>query len=121
VPILAVITALIITVPFMIVTRGGGDIGKGLNVAGTAYTSLLEGSVGLALNPVLQADDVSAVLSFVEGEASRGNPVNFSQLRLLAQRSENLVLIGPETVRFYNEIVNQYYETDTLPDERTFN
>lgn len=121
VPILAVITALIITIPFMVVTRGQGDIGKGLNVAGTAYTSLLEGSIGLAINPVLKSDDVAAVLDFVEGEAARGNPVNFSQLRLLAQRSENLVLVGPENIRFYNTIVEQYYETDALPDERAFN
>ena len=38
VPILAVLTALIITVPFMIVTGGQGDFGRGLNIAGTAYT-----------------------------------------------------------------------------------
>ena len=50
VPILAVVTALLITIPFMIVTGGGGDVGKGLNIAGTAYSALIEGSLGVVVN-----------------------------------------------------------------------
>ncbi|MCL4254046.1 MAG: hypothetical protein KJ043_09735, partial [Anaerolineae bacterium] len=49
VPILAVITALIFAVPFIILIRSGGDINRGLNVAGLAYSGLIEGSVGLAI------------------------------------------------------------------------
>ena len=63
VPILAVITALLITVPFMIATGGGGDIGKGLNIAGTAYSALIEGSLGLAINGRVSRSDLDQFLA----------------------------------------------------------
>ena len=65
VPLLAVITAFIIGVPFMILTGGKGDIAAGLRVSGAAYSALIEGSVGLAINPLLTADDVALVQALV--------------------------------------------------------
>ncbi len=61
VPILAVLTALIITVPFMIVTGGQGDFGRGLNIAGTAYSALIEGSLGFVVNDMLSPDNLAQV------------------------------------------------------------
>ncbi len=61
VPVLAVLTALIITVPFMIVTGGQGDFGRGLNIAGTAYSALVEGSLGLVVNDMLSPDNLAQV------------------------------------------------------------
>ena len=56
VPILAVITAIIVTIPLMIVTGGRGDVGKGLNIAGTAWSALFKGRWA-GINDVVSADD----------------------------------------------------------------
>ncbi|MBK8020206.1 MAG: hypothetical protein IPK19_01985 [Chloroflexi bacterium] len=50
VPLLAVLSAMVLTVPFMILTGGSGDVARGLNIAGTAYAALIEGSIGLVIN-----------------------------------------------------------------------
>ena len=65
VPLLAVVTALIISALFMIfirlVTTGRVDIGRELNTAGTAYSALIEGSTGLVINNTLNAGDLVPV------------------------------------------------------------
>jgi len=58
VPIFAVITALIVTVPLMMVAGTGGGLVGGLQVAGRAYAGMLEGSLGLAFNDLFSRDDV---------------------------------------------------------------
>lgn len=73
VPLFAVVTALIISMIFMIViafvTTGSVDVGKELNITGTAYSALLEGSVGLVVNQVLTVDDLTAARAFLaQGE-----------------------------------------------------
>ncbi|MBI5666797.1 MAG: ABC transporter permease [Chloroflexi bacterium] len=69
VPLLAVVTALIISMLFMIgiafITTGSVDIGHELNVTGTAYSALLEGSVGLVVNNVLTPDDLKQAQAFI--------------------------------------------------------
>lgn len=108
VPLLAVITALIVTIPFMIFTRAEGDVGEGLRVAGVAYSSLLEGAVGLSINPLLSEDDVAFGLDYVEQQnAVDGDtePLRFNELQILAQRAEELVEIGQSNVREYADVI----------------
>lgn len=92
VPILAVLTALIITIPFMMVTGGRGDFGRGLNIAGTAYSALIEGSTGLALNDRVSEDDFSLIAQL----ASTGDGMTQRELRGLANNLSALNQVGVE-------------------------
>ncbi len=126
VPVLAVLTALITTIPLMILTGGEGDVGRGLRLAGTAYSSLLEGSLGVAFNPMLDEDDVAAalLLAEAESESSEGealnSPITRPDLLRLSSRAEIIVLEGEGTVRNYGDTINTYLGTDALPDEESF-
>lgn len=125
VPILAVATALIITVPFMILTGAEGNVGAGLRLAGTAYGALLEGSMGVAINPVLKADDTELAVQLAENwigaQESLGveNPQPLTQRDLLrlSGRAEVLVSVGTENVRRYGEFLATF---DALPDAEAF-
>lgn len=115
VPVLAVVTALIVTVPLMVVTGGQGDIARGLQLAGTAYASLLEGSLGVALNPLLDEDDVAGALLLAETE-----DITRPDLLRLSSRAEIIVETGPATLRGYDEVIQRYLGTEALPDEAAF-
>src|ERR1051326_4721606 len=80
VPILAVVTALLITIPFMILTGGGGDVGKGLNIAGTAYSALLEGSLGVVINKQVTRADLDQFLALAQAQ-----PMKQADLRKLSR------------------------------------
>ncbi len=125
VPILAVATALIITVPFMIFTGAEGNVGAGLRLAGTAYSALLEGSMGIAINPVLKADNTALAVQLAENWISAqeslgtANPQPLTQRDLLrlSGRAEVLVSVGTENVRRYGEFLATF---DALPDSESF-
>lgn len=109
VPIFAVITALIFAVPFIILTRSGGDIGRGLNVAGLAYSGLIEGSVGIAINPAMTPNDVSMALDFIKRlEAVDGQPLAFNILRQISERTSATAQIGVDTLRRYGSVLETY-------------
>lgn len=93
-PILAVLTALLVTVVFMVVTGGRGDVGRGLNIAGTAYSALLEGSVGLAINDVVSRDDFAGLLALANNE-----PVSQGDLRTLGRDTTQLNTFGVENAQ----------------------
>lgn len=118
VPILAVITALIFAVPFIILIRSGGDIGKGLNVAGLAYAGLIEGSVGIAVNPVMTDDDVSMALDFIKQlEATEGQALTFNVLRQISERTTALARLGVDTVRRYATVLDKYSAVPALSED----
>src|ERR1051325_9940353 len=62
VPLFAVITALIVSMLFILITellvQGHVDVGQVLNTTGTAYNGLLEGSLGITLSNTLHPQDV---------------------------------------------------------------
>jgi simple sugar transport system permease protein len=64
VPLLAVITAFLAGIPLMIITGGDGDVGRGLRVAGSAYSALIEGAAGLAINDVVDPEDVRFIRQY---------------------------------------------------------
>jgi simple sugar transport system permease protein len=69
VPVMALVTALIIGMLFMMlltfIRTGSVDIGAELNKTGTAYSALLEGSVGVVINNVLTADGFTEARQFL--------------------------------------------------------
>ncbi len=100
VPILAVLTALIITIPFMIATGARGDFSRGLGIVGTAYSALIEGSIGIAINDQLDRGDLDQVLPFADSAdlSERG-------LRRLAQSAAAYATLGTNTAERYADIL----------------
>jgi len=125
VPILAVITALIITVPFMIATGAEGDFGRGLNIAGTAYSALIEGSIGVAVNDIASHDDFDQLLALSRAE---GGDLTRTELRQLARGADRLVALGADNVEQYAVLLALFPDVseddltalaESLPDIRT--
>ncbi|PJF27552.1 MAG: hypothetical protein CUN53_03585, partial [Phototrophicales bacterium] len=106
-PILAVLTALLVTVVFMVVTGGRGDVGRGLNIAGTAYSALLEGSVGLAINDVVSRDDFAGLLALANNE-----PIAQSDLRVLGRDTANLTSFGVENTQRFAPVLAPFANLD---------
>jgi len=98
VPVFAVITALIMGIPFMIATGAQGDLGRGVNIAGTAYSALIEGATGLVINDIASRDDFDQLLALSRAE---GGDLTRGDLRSLAQGAERVVSLDAENVRRY--------------------
>lgn len=111
-PVLAVITALLITIPFMIVTGGRGDVQRGLQIAGTAYSALLEGSLGLVINDIVSLDDLDQVLALANFEANLNGALTSAELRLLSRAVADVAAIGPANVRRYAETLALFSALD---------
>lgn len=116
VPVLAVITALLITIPFMILTGGRGDIARGLNIAGTAYAALLEGSLGIVVNDQLSEDDLT--LFYTVTAAYAGESLTQGELRQLDRAMSDLSQIDQATVLNYALLFGAFPDADgeTLTD-----
>lgn len=110
VPVLAVLTALIATVPFMVATGARGDLGRGLNIAMTAYSAFIEGSLGIVINNLLTADDVIQARTLAETQA-----LDRGELRQLSGRVNTLVTVGADQVRSMAETIGRY--TDQIDYE----
>jgi general nucleoside transport system permease protein len=121
VPVLAVITALIVTIPLMVITQGGGDIGQGLRTAAQAYGGLLEGSVGLTVNDTLSPGDLAFALDYVErANEEFDERITAQDINILSQRAEELAEIGREDITFYASVIDTYLGTEALPDAAAF-
>lgn len=107
VPLMAVITALIITVPFMVLTGGRGDIARGFSIAGKAYAGMLEGSLGLALNDQVDASNLALALQFAEA-----SPLPLNRAGRIARQIESIGTLGLENVIRYGEVVNALDDLD---------
>ncbi len=109
VPILAVITSLLIGVPFMVLTTSRGDIGRGLRTAGIAYSALLEGSIGITYTDAVSSDDFNLVRTLIAVE-----PLTSREVRTLSRSLTDLEGIGVDSVRRYADVLSRY---STLSDE----
>lgn len=107
VPVLAVLTALIITVPFMFMTGAQGDFGRGLNIAGTAYSALLEGSTGLAVNDIVSRDNLDQVLALAQG-----GDLSRTELRSLARDITSLDALGADAARRFAQALPAFADLD---------
>ncbi len=104
VPVFAVITALLIGIPFVIFTSGRGNISEGLNIAIQGYNALLEGSLGIAVNPLVSTDDLQLARQLVAANPDL-TPEN---LRPLQIASGQIAVLGADTIRRYDEVVTRY-------------
>ncbi len=100
VPLLAIITAFLIGIPFMIVTGGRGDIGRGLTIAGQAYSALIEGSTGLVINDQVSPDDLQ-----LAAQLAATRPLTTSDLTGLSRAITGVAENGIENVRRYGAVI----------------
>jgi simple sugar transport system permease protein len=112
VPILAVITALIVTVPFMVITGGKGDIQRGLQIAGTAYSALIEGSLGLVINDIVSPDDFHQVFALAAALEANGDTLERGDLRRLGQGIALVNEIGVDQARRFGEVLALFPDDD---------
>lgn len=102
VPLLAVVTAIIATIPLMIVTGGRGNVERGLNIAGTAWSALIEGSLGVVINDVVSTDDFYLLNQIAaadpEGMFDQGD------LRRYSRAAADLVAVGSENAALYQQL-----------------
>jgi simple sugar transport system permease protein len=115
VPILAVLTALIMTLPVLFISSTvrkvmSGDtvevrreLGTALNTAGTTYSALIEGSLGVAINDLASPDDFSLMQSFVQSQN-----LNSGALRRLATDLSTLSQADPDAVRRYGDLLKRF-------------
>ena len=110
VPAFAVITALIATIPLMIFAQGEGDVVAGLNIARTAYSALVEGSLGIAVGRTVDADDVTVLLQLAEEAAADENRERITQRDLLglSRLSDLMVEVGRENVLRFEALLREY-------------
>jgi len=103
VPFLAVLSALILTIPFMVLTGGKGDLGRGFNIALTAYSAAIEGSVGIAINQMLQPSDVAIVTQYADAQ-----DLTQRELRGLARSVTDLTSTGAANVERYAITIDKF-------------
>jgi simple sugar transport system permease protein len=108
VPVLAVLSALLLTVPFMIITGGRGDFGRGLQIAGTAYSALIEGALGLAVNDQVSPDDFAQLDRFTQS----GDALQSQELRIFARNLNDLASITPARALAFGEAAARLPDLD---------
>ncbi|MGB1285790.1 MAG: ABC transporter permease [Aggregatilineales bacterium] len=110
VPVFAVLTALLAGIPLMIITGGEGNIIKGLEVSGIAYSALIEGSTGIVVNDVADETDLALLRQLAAIETLEAN-----RLSRQARPFEKVADIGVENIPIYLDFLAQY--PDVTPDD----
>lgn len=110
VPVLAVITALIVSMLFMMLTKlattGKLDIGGQLNTTGTAYSALVEGSVGFVINSVLTAEKLNLAKTYIGDTETTARQANLD-----ARTAGDVASTGMDTARRYGEVLARFTDT----------
>lgn len=114
VPVFAVITALLLSMLFIMLTalvsKGRIDIGAEINKAGTAFNGLIEGSLGFTISDTLDESRLSLAKAFV-GDKEMGT----RQLTVAARNADDISTQGMDTVLGYAALLKQY---ESLTDEQ---
>jgi len=107
VPLFAVITALIVSMLFILITellvQGHVDVGQVLNTTGTAYNGLLEGSVGITLSSTLHPEDLNLAKQY-----AAANDFTPRKLTIAARVVDEITEIGPANAMRYSDVLKKY-------------
>ncbi|MBI1277264.1 MAG: hypothetical protein GC179_03955 [Anaerolineaceae bacterium] len=108
VPLFAVITALIVSMLFILITellvQGHVDVGQVLNTTGTAYNGLLEGSVGVTLSNTLHSDDLNLAKQYI----AASDKLTSRQLTIAARVIDETAAAGVTNVTRYAQILDRH-------------
>ncbi|MBA3870603.1 MAG: ABC transporter permease [Anaerolineae bacterium] len=104
VPLFAVITALIVSMLFILITellvQGHVDVGQVLNTTGTAYNGLLEGSLGVTISNTLHAEDVTLAKQYASA-----NKLAPRQLTIAARVLDEITTVGFDNAVRYGQVL----------------
>ncbi len=113
VPLFAVITALVISMLFILITellvQGHVDVNQVLNTTGTAYNGLIEGSLGVTLSNTLHSDDLKLAKLYASA-----NELNPRALNIAARLTDEVATIGVDTALRYGDVLDRH---STLTDD----
>lgn len=117
VPVFAVLTSLIFSMLLImltqLVTKGQINIGNELNKTGTAYNGLIEGSVGITINNVLDSSQLDLAKTFAANNELTPRDVN-----RVARSAGDITAIGIDTALRYGKLFNRFPDlTDEQIDE----
>jgi len=106
VPLFAVVTALIVSMLFMMVvkfaTTGSVDVGGQLNTTGTAYSALIEGSIGVVVNEALTPNSLNLAKTYVAGTELSPREANVA-----ARTAADVGALGIDTAIRYGEVLER--------------
>src|SRR3954454_18667828 len=104
VPLFAVVTALVVSMLFILITellvQGHVDVNQVLNTTGTAYNGLLEGSVGVTISNTLHADDVTLAKQYAST-----NKLAPRQLTIAARVLDEITAVGFDNALRYGQVL----------------
>lgn len=115
VPLFAVITAFLFGVPLMIMTGGDGNISKGLDVSGSAYSALIEGATGLAINRIATTEDFDAIREY-----AAQNDLEARGITRQARPFERVADIGVENLEAYRDFFEQNPQLAAFEEDDEF-
>ncbi|HLA42043.1 MAG TPA: hypothetical protein VJZ27_01325, partial [Aggregatilineales bacterium] len=114
VPLFAVISAFLLGIPLMIISAGDWSVARGLDISITAYSALIEGATGLAINQIATE---SVFDPFREYAA--GNTLEATGISRQGRPFNNVATIGVEHLQTFKDFLNDYPAVADM-DEETF-
>ncbi len=103
IPLLAIITAFLFGIPLMMLTQG--SVAGGLRTAGVAYSALIEGVFGVAINDVASIDNFSETLIYAQRVT-----ISREGLSRQARPIERVESIGVDNLRRFEELLLRFPE-----------
>ena len=112
VPVMAVVTAFIIGIPFIVFTGAGGSLAQGIHIAGVAYSSLIEGATGIVINDLVTETDLDLPRRLLAREDR-----NTRALGRLARAASRLADADTDELRAWATLLARYPLDDEAFDE----
>ena len=112
VPVMAVVTAFIIGIPFIVFTGAGGSLSQGLHIAGVAYSALIEGATGIVINELVTDEDLGLARQLLAQE-----DMSARDLGRLGRATARLAAADVEELRAWAALLERYQLTDEAFDE----
>ncbi len=112
VPVMAVVTAFIIGIPFIVFTGAGGSPGEGLRLAGVAYSSLIEGATGVVINDLVTPADLALARQLLAQE-----DLGARELGRLARATSRLAAADVDELRALHAVLDRYGLEDEVFDD----
>ena len=112
VPVMAVITAFIIGIPFIVFTGAGGSLSQGLHISGVAYSALIEGATGIVINELATDEDLELARQLLAQE-----DMSARDLGRLGRATARLAAADVEELRAWSDVLERYALSDEAFDE----
>ena len=112
VPVMAVVTAFIIGIPFIVFTGAGGSLSQGLHISGVAYSALIEGATGIVINELVTDEDLGLARQLLAQE-----DMSARALGRLGRATARLAAADVEELRAWAALLERYELSDEAFDE----